>query len=104
MCVKCKGTGIVYEGTGHQMTGYPFAEKTAAVNCPNGCKGLSLTELLQRRKRNREWRDMCHLRAPVSKCDWHHCTADFGLTARMDRAFARICKASPVLTEEGKLK
>lgn len=82
------------------MAGYPFAEKTAAMDCPNGCTPMSFAE----RDRRKQWRELCRIKYPVNQCNWHHCTADFGLTARMDRAFAAICKASPVLTEEGKFK
>jgi hypothetical protein len=32
-CRICKDTGLTYEGTGHRMAGYPWAEKNVAVSC-----------------------------------------------------------------------
>ncbi len=32
-CQICKDTGLTYEGNGHRMVGYPFAEQGVAVSC-----------------------------------------------------------------------
>ncbi len=35
-CPSCKDTGMTYEGNGHRMAGYPYAEQHVAVAC--GCR------------------------------------------------------------------
>ena len=35
MCETCNDTGMKYEGNGHRMSGYPYAEMHTAVVC--GC-------------------------------------------------------------------
>lgn len=36
MCSTCGGSGQLYEGNGHRMRGYPFAEQRVMVGlCPN---------------------------------------------------------------------
>ena len=37
-CPTCNGTGLVYVGTGHRMSGYPLAEQHAAEVCKD-CGG-----------------------------------------------------------------
>lgn len=32
-CPRCSDTGMAYEGNGHRMSGYPYAEKYTAVSC-----------------------------------------------------------------------
>ena len=34
-CPSCRDTGMKYEGNGHRMSGYPYAEKYVSVAC--GC-------------------------------------------------------------------
>ncbi|MFV1593305.1 hypothetical protein VWZ88_12660 [Phaeobacter sp. JH20_36] len=33
LCPHCQNTGLTYEGNGHRMIGYPFAEKHVSVSC-----------------------------------------------------------------------
>ena len=48
-CAKCGGSGYLYTGTGHRMSGYPFAEKTAfdgvCDQCDNAGKPKKPIEL-----------------------------------------------------------
>lgn len=37
-CPTCNGTGLVYFGTGHRMSGYPWTEQHATEVCPD-CDG-----------------------------------------------------------------
>lgn len=32
-CHRCNDTGLTYEGSGHRMAGYPYAEKTVMASC-----------------------------------------------------------------------
>lgn len=32
-CSKCKDTGLTFEGTGHRMSAYPYAEKHSLTSC-----------------------------------------------------------------------
>ncbi len=41
ICTSCRDTGMTYEGNGHRMASYPYAEKHTAVRC--GCSiGLAI--------------------------------------------------------------
>lgn len=33
VCDRCKDTGMTYEGNGHRMQGYPFAERNVSTSC-----------------------------------------------------------------------
>lgn len=33
VCKECNDTGLTYEGSGHRMVGYPYADQNVAVSC-----------------------------------------------------------------------
>lgn len=41
-CRSCNDTGLVFVGTGHRMSGYPWEEKYAVDGCTNCAKGRAL--------------------------------------------------------------